>query len=199
MQMGEIDSNKMDRELIRELPRLENWLPVRISAMHLCTDNPVVSLLWRTAIMGTSREARVRHRVHFGSFTEIMYSLLGFGIPVDVFPVNESGGIKKTNWNRWISKYKAKEKELTLIGTGIFRGIDLPRGQDVLTGRGKPMRQHPGNVHLRNLVEQYMDESSDGMTEAVENVFVMIKAKQGRFLYQCEAGWWWDISDVEAE
>jgi len=126
-----------------------------------------------------------------------MYGLLGYGIPVEVFPVGESGVIKKMHLNRWISKYKAREK--TPLHTGaVFRGIDLPTHSDVLTGTGKPIRQHLGNVYLRDLVGLFMEEFISMKMEAVEKVHSLIKARLGRFLYQCSDGWWWELSEANA-
>lgn len=113
IQMGPLEVGKIDPELLRELSLVDRWLPVRTSAIHLCTDNPIASFLFRTILMGASRETRLRHRVHLGTCTEIRYSLLGYGIPVDAFPLNESGVVKRTYWNRWVSKYGAREKVLS--------------------------------------------------------------------------------------
>jgi len=94
--IGAADVGKIDPELVREFSRLENWLPLRSSAVHQCTDHPLTGFLLRTAAMGLPQETRLRHKLHFGTCTEIMYSLMGYGIPVDVLPVSGSGIIKRT-------------------------------------------------------------------------------------------------------
>jgi len=194
IQMGAIELSKLGPELLREFPRLDKWLPIRSSAIHLCTDHPITSFLWRTAVIGASSETRVRHRLHVGTYTEIMYALLGYGIPVDVIPIGESGVIKKTNLNRWISKHISKEK--AMIDTELFAGIDLPSQNDVLTGKGKPIQQHPGNVYLRNLVEYFMEDFKDDKLKTSERVCTMIKENAGRFLNQSDDGWWWDVTET---
>jgi len=105
--MGNLDTSEVDPELIREFSRVENWLPLRTAAVHQCTDHPSTGFLLRTAAMGLPRETRLHHKLHFGTYTETMYSLMSYGIPVDVLPVTESGIVKRTNLNRWISKYNA--------------------------------------------------------------------------------------------
>ena len=110
--------------------------------------------------------------------------------------------IKKRNWNQWISKYMARDKELAKNG-GVFSGIDLPTRNDVLWGKGRPIQHHPGNVQLRELVEDYLDEyqathpSVDKM-EIVHKVCSMIKARSGRFLQKDDDGWWRESRYVDA-
>jgi len=200
MQMGAVDSSRVDPEMIRELPRLDKWMPIRTSALHVCTDHPVTRFLWRVMIMGTSHEARVRHRLHFGRYTEIKYSLMGYGIPVDAFPVSDGGVVKKTNFNRWISKHCSREE--TLLRTGTFSGVDIPTAKDILTGTGKPIQQHPGNVQLRALVTSYLEEYMESKLErrhAIDKVYALVKASSGRFLCQCDDGWWRETSEADAK
>ena len=194
MQLGPIDLRRATHSMFREYSRLPSWQPIRICGTHLCSDNEFMGFIFRVVVIGTPPEIRVRHRFHSGTYTEIMYSLLGYGIPVDVFPSTDGMVIKKRNWNQWISKYMARDKELAKNG-GVFSGIDLPTRNDVLWGKGRPIQHHPGNVQLRELVEDYLDEyqathpSVDKM-EIVHKVCSMIKARSGRFLQKDDDGWW---------
>jgi len=200
MQMGAVDSRRVDHELVRELPRLVKWFPIRISALHVCTDHPVTSFLWQAMMLGAGHETRVRHRLHFGTCTETKYSLMGYGIPVDLFRVNDGGVIKKTAWNRWISKHCARDK--ILLGTGAFHGVDLPTAKDVLTGTGRPIQEHPGNVELRILVASHLDEymrTKEQHRTIVEKVYDMVKSSNGRFLCQGDDGWWRETSEAMAK
>ena len=143
---------------------------------------------------------RARHRYHTGTYTEIMYSLLGYGIPVDVFPSNDGVAIKKSNLNRWIAKYIARDKELSKNG-GTFSGVDLPTRNDVLTGKGKPIQHHPGNILLRTLVKTHLEEFKATKLRskmAVDSIISVIKAGRGRFLRKDDEGWWRELSNMEA-
>jgi len=125
---------------------------------------------------------------------------MGYGIPVNVLPVSDTGIIKRTNQNKWIAKYAQREQ--TLIRTGIFDGIDIPRGCDVLTGTGRPTQQHPGNVYMRNLVESCMEEFIGSTSErkaAIDKVYFFVKVTTGRFLYQGNDGWWRESTEKEAK
>ena len=203
MQMSPIDLGKSTtHSMFREYSRALSWQPLRIGAAHLCSDNDFVAFIFRAAVVGTPADIRVRHRFHSGTYTEIMYSLLGYGIPVDVFPSTDGMVIKKRNWNQWISKYMARDMEMAKNG-GVFSGIDLPSRNDVLWGKGRPIQHHPGNVQLRELVEDYLDEyqathpSVDKM-EIVHKVCSMIKARSGRFLQKDDDGWWRESRYVDA-
>jgi hypothetical protein len=130
-----------------------------------------------------------------------MYSLLAFGIPVDLFPVSHSGTIKKTNMNRWIDKNIARDMAL---GYGVaFSGVDVPSRNDVLLGKGKPIQCHTGNVHLRVLVASLASEYkaarlAEDKMDVFNKVFFLIKARPGRFLKKDSNGWWHESPDVDA-
>ena len=202
LQMGFLDLAGASLTVTREIPRLLDWLPIRVCALHFCSDDRLTGFLFRAAGVGVPEEGRARLRYHIGTRTEIMYSLLSFGLPVDLIPYSESGTIKKTNLNRWIAKYIARDKEMAKNG-GTFSGIDLPSRNDVLHGKGKPFQNHPGNAHLRVLVESNIDEyqaayeSVDKMN-VVYKVFAEVKATSGRFLEKDEVGWWRESHDVDA-
>ena len=200
-QMGSMDVSSASRTLARELPRVLNWLPLRVCALHYCTDNDFVAFSFRAAVVGGPADVRARHRCHNGTFTEIMYSLLGYGIPVDLIPTNDGVAIKKSNLSRWITKNVARDKELSNGGT--FSGTDLPTRHDVLMGKGKPFQHHPGNAHLRILVDAMQDQysaarQSRDKVNVVYRVCSMIKARSGRFLERDDDGWWRESNDIDA-
>ena len=204
-QMGSMDLGRASSTLTREHPRVQSWLPIRACALHLCTNDKITGFLFRAAVVGAPADTRARYRFHSGTYTEIMYSLLGYGIPVDVFPSNDGVSMKMTNLNRWISKYIARDKELAKNGgkLGLFSGIDLPARNDVMAGAGKPMQHHSGNINLRVQVEGCLDEYmaasqlQDKMS-IVHKVYSMIKAQSGRFLQKDDDGWWRELPKVAA-
>jgi hypothetical protein len=70
-------------------------------------------------------------------------------------------------------------------------------------GKGKPNQHHTGNVYLRVLVEDYIDEyqtaqlSVDRMV-VIDKVYSMIKANSGRFLQKDDDGWWRESQKEDA-
>jgi hypothetical protein len=202
MQMGRFNPMEVNTELAQENPRLMKWIPLRFSAMHLCCDDPAFSLLFKLGLVGSTPKIRARHRFHIQSHTEIMYSLMTFGTPVGLFPMNDHNIIKKTNHNRWIARRKVRE-HLTSFLSGSFSGTDLPNCHDVLLGKGKPIQHHPGNIQLRSLVENHMEEynATERGLKAIVIVKVLetVKAASGRFLEKDEHGWWQEVSEHDAK
>ena len=201
IQLGAVDFfARANPTLAREYPRAQSWFPLRVCAVHCCSDTALAEFLLRAAVIGAPAEMRARHRSHNGTYTEILYSLVGYGIPVDLIPSNDGMNIKKTNWNRWIAKYMARDKELSR--GRIFLGVDLPTRNDVLMGKGRPIQNHHGNVHLRILVEslsyKYHVARSTEKSDIVHQVFAMVQATHGRFLRKDDDGWWRELTNAEA-
>ena len=200
MQMGSLDVRRASLPVSRDLPRLLSWVPLRVCALHCCSDNAITGGLFRAALLGAPADIRRRNRFHNGTHTEVMYSLLGFGIPVDFFPFTPSGAIKKTNLNRWIAKNVARDIELA--HEGACSGVDLPSRYDVLLGKGKPIQHHTGNVHLRVLIESHASEYeaahlSEEKMEVIHKIFSTVKARPGRFLKKGNDGWWHESPDED--
>lgn len=54
-----------------------------------------------------------------GDRTEITYNLLGYGIPVDLLPLTDSGNIKTTNLLQWLKVRKAYEENMRNDYNGV--------------------------------------------------------------------------------
>eukprot|EP00934_Nitzschia_sp_Nitz4_P002860 Nitzschia sp. Nitz4//scaffold21_size171442//55465//57003//NITZ4_002156-RA/size171442-processed-gene-0.11-mRNA-1//1//CDS//3329542396//2850//frame0 len=195
-------SDDVQRDLVKEAPRVTKYVPARIAAIHFCVDSHLMYIVCQLAVVGMTAETRARHRFHFGTFTENMYRLMTFGIPVEHVPINAELVIKRTNASRWIARRKFKEQQMT---TNIlpFLGVELPTKNDVLTGKGRPIQRHSGNVRFRALVDvlavEYTSSTKSNKAAVVANVFDAIKASNGRFLCKDEKnGFWFEISDAEA-
>jgi hypothetical protein len=202
MQLGHIHPWEVDAELAKENPRIMNWVPIRVSGFHQCLDDSplaLLSVLARICIVAGPADIRARHRIHNQSYVELIYTLMTYGIPVDLFPMNSDSVIKKTNHNRWIARRKVKELALGQGGGGTFSGIDLPTRQDVLLGKGKPVQTHMGNIKLRGLVDVHMDEykaTENGLKGIVIlHILETVKASSGRFLIKDNDGWWQEVPD----
>ena len=201
IQMGFLDLAGASLTVTREIPRLLDWLPIRVCALHFCSDDKLTGFLFRAAGVGVPEEGRARLRYHIGKRTEFMYTLLSFGLPVDCIPYSESGSIKKTHLNRWIAMCIARDKALAC--GGAFSGVGLPARNDILHGKGKTIQNHPGNVHLRLLVESNIDEYHAAYNQVdkmkvVYKVFSEIQASSCRFLEKDNDGWWRESLDGDA-
>lgn len=89
---------------------LSSSLPVRYSAMHYCLQTSTGNLGLNNALLGLlisglPRSARVRTRLHYGSFMELQYSLRSHGIPSNTLPVDVQGILREDILNLWFDKH----------------------------------------------------------------------------------------------
>ena len=136
-----------------------------------------------------------------GTHQECQYALMTFGIPVQSLPVGFAGGLKTTNHLKWIARRKAKDTSI-IYKKGVFCGIDFPRKNDVVLGRGRNLQEHPGCVQLRNIVsgllEDYKPASIQDKKGICLKIIDLIKELGGSFLKQNRDGWWVPVSDEVA-
>jgi hypothetical protein len=86
---------------------------------------------------------RARLRVHFGTHLECTYAFLSSGLPTSFLPFTDESELKTDNHKKWIKRRIVKEQG---IARGvIFSCIELPHRNDILSGKGKPFRNHPGS------------------------------------------------------
>jgi hypothetical protein len=126
--------------------------------------------------------------------------LLSFGVPIGYLPITDKGALKTSNHLKWFQRRKHKEALATYAN---FRGIDLPTNRDVLIGRGKPFRYHPGNEQMHTIMDNYRDEFESRKRGAkaniVEEIVIAIKRSKGRFLKRDPSGWWVEGTNDEAQ
>ena len=101
------------------------------------------------------------------------YKLKGYGIPIELLPMTESGVITTKNHTIWTKTRKLFEEgqfeeASDGVGKGVFRVqfpnrpsstliVDCPCSDDVLFRQGKTMMEHPGNVMFRDVILDYLD------------------------------------------
>jgi hypothetical protein len=157
-------------------------------------------------LKGASLFNRARLRAHCGTHLECEYSLLSFGVPTHLLPFTLEGELKMENHKKWVQRRIVKEHELRQ--SGVFSGIELPRRNDVLLGKGKPSQNHPGNQRLHELVKIYLEEynlnsrSGGGALvgrKIVHEIWFPPSGPSGRFLQRREdhlnSGWWEVVTD----
>jgi hypothetical protein len=84
-----------------------------------------------------------------------------------------------------------------------FLGYVIPKPEDVLFGRGKPTRNHPGNVRFRNLMESHADEYNKApkfVKSLIAKKLVQIVSSSGsRFLKPNGPNYWVPVDDKTAQ
>ena len=89
--------------------QLEQALPFRINALHVCYINPALRDLFSIAVANISKHQRARLRFHYGPHMECQYELMTFGIRPDALPVSSDGEERLENHYQWIQHRRAKE------------------------------------------------------------------------------------------
>jgi hypothetical protein len=137
---------------------------------------------------------------------EIIYALMTFGIPVDDYPISSAMVLNRKNHLKWVQARKFLE--VTASSSTDNNGrcgvpgvvVRVPKSTDILFGRGRAVRKHPGNVRFGLLVESYMDRYDGLELQGEKKVFteeavLEIKSSGGRFLKQEAAGIWQEVDD----
>jgi hypothetical protein len=194
-------------------------MPLRYEATHFCSPKRGMHFTVSWIVKAAGVFSRARSRIHFGSPMECEYALLSFGVPSHLLPFTAEGQLKTGNHKKWIQRRIIMERELQR--GQVFSGIELPRPNDVLLGRGRPLQNHPGNRRLLELANIYLDEyfaadpdgdrkdvarkivsevlhpSSNGQQEAW--MYHIGGVGGGRFLQRREdqwnSGWWEEVTD----
>jgi hypothetical protein len=146
---------------------------------------------------------------------ECIYELMTFGIPVGDYPVSSDMVLNREKHLEWVQSRKILEASSLLSSSSSYssssssdnhevRGVPVvvvvvPKSTDILFGRGKSFREHPGNLRFGLIVESVFDRY-EGLRRRSEKknftqeVVLKIKSMGGRFLRQ-EAGFWQEVDD----
>jgi len=186
----------------KEGPDLENWLPLKVAAIHICIDNPLINMIARVALLSAGESVRSRYKFHGGTATEIKYKLTTFGLPMDSLPLTSQLELKKNNHTKWIAKQVAKEKFLKeKVGKKgvVFTKVDVPGCDDVLAGVGKFFQQHSGNHSHRELVLGQLGQYTEAITKPEKDAVILeivaqIRERGGRYLKKDKDGWWVEMT-----
>lgn len=176
------------KERGRQIAALTASVPLKVSAVHLCYDNPILHPVIAAASFVMERKLLVRMRVHYGSNLECMYELMGFGIPRNILPIDCTGDQIAGFSSDWIKTSREREREMPRE-----ERIVAPTAKDVLMGRGKNVFLHTGNIHFRTLLQRhqarYQQASKFEKTVLVGTVLLDVKDHGGRFLAHGKDGY----------
>lgn len=105
----------MDRGATLRICKMLSCLPNQLAAIHFCIVGEKPNFLHGSVVALAQFAAetffRVRMKVHFGSPSELKYTLQTYGIPATVLPVGQDGQIQDgLHCQRW-SKRRMEERE----------------------------------------------------------------------------------------
>lgn len=122
-----------------------------------------------------------------------------FGIPPDLLPVTIDGQLKRKNHAEYIKIRRYQEERMP---PGTPR-ILVPSQADVLFGRGKPFREHVGNLRLNNILDEKLEKYEASRlkekTAMIGDIVDVIRGEGGRFLKQDNNAPWIEVDDKQAK
>eukprot|EP00934_Nitzschia_sp_Nitz4_P005065 Nitzschia sp. Nitz4//scaffold83_size84149//69655//71286//NITZ4_005186-RA/size84149-processed-gene-0.79-mRNA-1//1//CDS//3329558983//5055//frame0 len=203
MGKGEIKDIQQIHQFNMAAARVVNSLPMRMEALHLCTDD----INWKKSIsmfkLSGPTEHRLRIREHVGTREECLFQLQTFGIPVSNFPVNPKGELDSTAHVSLMKKFRFLEilkQETPPEEQSSCQRVVIPGRHDVLFGRGTAFYRYIGNLRLRHKVseraKEYDESNKKGKTKINDEVVHWIK-ETGQFLEDTKMGWA-VVSDMDA-
>lgn len=169
-------------------------VPTREVAIHWCFNDEKFGAPMMVVTRVVDAMLRSRSRLHRGSHVEVQYDLVSFGIPIASLPFNADGDMKRKDFHSNFLKMLRRREERLRDGTLDPNEpvIMLPSNKDVLLGRGKPVRTHPGNLRLGFLVEERLQGYFQGKRPekiAIANQIYFTMIQDGsRFLKQNDDG-----------
>jgi len=166
--------------------RLSVSVPTRMVASHnFCHDFSGYKLLAKVVvahvISGSKHKQIIRQKFHVGlNDTEMRYYLQGFGIPIEFFPLTETGTIKLNYFNKWLKTrnyLEDKEEAKTPNGNGPKKKkkdknlvvVECPLLNDVVFRQGKPYKANPGNDVLRDSILEELNRKMTASLKSKDN------------------------------
>jgi hypothetical protein len=145
-----------------------------------------------------------------GSDIECQFELNRFGILPSSLPVKSHGGIDLSFHYQWMQRQRAIEDGAESITasvpsesreeTVVSSDSDL-LCETILFGRGRPVQNHPGNVHFRKMLEPYADQYDNARRSQRAAIAAAIVQKVlmsgSRFLKQADNMHRWVVVDEE--
>eukprot|EP00980_Cylindrotheca_fusiformis_P014026 scaffold3670_cov124-Cylindrotheca_fusiformis.AAC.2 len=185
-----VDESKMDIAALQSLGKFALCLPCRVRAMHICNADTQGTLYNVLAFKLVDTSSRVRIKNISGSHREIVYHLQTFGIQERVLPLTKHGEILLDVHQKWLNRQRRWEEATDKA----FR-ILTPTNKDVLSGRGRGVQEHVGNLRFRHLIDELRQEydahkdlfGAKGMV--ANKVINEIISQGGRFLKDDGIGW----------
>jgi hypothetical protein len=131
-----------------------------------------------------------------GTWQEIRYTLMTFGLPVDAFPItHDEDDFSLDNHMDWLSRREKMEACLDNTSDKEGRRTSTEPGPlDVVMGRGYDTQIHPGNLRYLNIIAERQKDYKKSLlihekTAIAKGIVRLIKEAGGRFLQQDGHGW----------
>ena len=180
---------------VRDSHHIIREFPCRPCSFHICYNSNLIRPFLSFLHMVTSKERKLRERLHFGSHLEVQYKLSTFGVdlqcnnfePAFVVPYMATFLENRRRIDAEIRKQEEEEE--------LRKGVILhPSHIDVLCGRGKPYQDFPGNLRVGAIVDEHVSvylETQERLAKTMIAIGIVqqIQRSGGRFLTRRDDGW----------
>mmetsp|Transcript_16865 Transcript_16865/g.34691 ORF Transcript_16865/g.34691 Transcript_16865/m.34691 type:complete len:498 (+) Transcript_16865:167-1660(+) len=194
-----VQNVKFDRVMF--LKRVYENLPIRTCSLHFCMpDTPFCRIMKPLFVLSMSN-LLIRMKWHVGENIELQYRVKGYGIPVELIPLTDTGNIKTAYLKQWMKLRRTIEVIKMTRGSedSTVSIIECPGSTDVIFRSGTSMSSHGGNVRFRCMIESKHENPSIAsqitQAELAEQLIEEIEASGGRFLEWNNQGYWTEIDD----
>lgn len=182
---------------VRDAHHILTAMPAIPRGFHVCYNNEILRTFLSFLHMFTSKERRLRERIHFGSHLEVQYEMLSYGIDVgDVFSIENERVSSKfiRNFLKKRIEIEAREKEDEKRREQETGRIAHPSPIDVLCGRGRPYQDFAGNLRVGRIVDEQVSryiETNERVAKTMIAMDIVRKVQNdgGRFLCRKDDGW----------
>ncbi|VEU40843.1 unnamed protein product [Pseudo-nitzschia multistriata] len=194
-----VNNIKLDRVIF--LKRVYDNLPIRTCSLHFCLPDTPFFHMMRTLFVLSMSHYMQRMKFHVGENIELQYCVKGYGIPVELIPLTDTGNIKTTYLKQWIKLRRMIEVVKMTGGNNDDSSsiIECPGSNDVIFRSGTSMSCHGGNVRFRCMIESKHEipsiVSQTTQAELAEQLIEEIESLGGRFLEWDNRGYWREIDD----
>ncbi|CAJ1962889.1 unnamed protein product [Cylindrotheca closterium] len=187
----EIKGSSADNaDLVWKLPKLNEGVPIFLSAIHLCYTTDAWEGMHAMVKTALSKPNQVRCRVHTGTILECFEELRGHGIDPSCIPINGKGEITDHSEHSQILEQQRRQERLLYPTRST---IAVPFCEDVLLGKGTPFQIHLGNKKLRQFVADRFkkyERAQKGEKKAVAyEIIDAVRGNGGLFLKQDGNRW----------
>ena len=147
--------------------RVTTTVPTRMVAIHPCWPNVsgfrilnMLSIVSAKLTHVTNNMARMR--MQMGTEIEMRYNLNGYGIPIHLLPLTETGAVKVKYFHEWLRIRKtleaATKAEYDSDNGALGRAVVCPGLTDVVFRQGTPSMKNPGNVIFRDAMNSNLED-----------------------------------------
>jgi len=195
------DTNNVKVDRLMFMKRVYECLPLRTCSLHFCMPNTPFFQVLRTIFILSMPQYMQRMKFHVGENVELQYSIKGYGVPVELIPLTDTGNIKTTYLKQWMKLRRIIEvMQMTKEATDSSVSItECPGSNDVVFRSGTSMSCHPGNVRFRCMVESKHEipsiVSQTTQAELAEQLIEEIESNGGRFFKWDNRGYWTELKD----